>query len=166
MGHAASASTVIGGSAGGHLAMMVGYSPDDKTLEGTGGHAEVSGHVAAVVDIYGPFDLETPEGKSADVVKDFLGKRPYEEAPEQWKRLSPSRYLNAGDPPTLIIHGSLDEFVPISQAETLPKRLEELKIPFRYLRLEGWPHTMDLSVPVNVYCRQQILKFLREQVGP
>lgn len=157
---------VLGGSAGGHLAMMVGYSADDKTLEGAGGHAEVSSAVAAVVDIYGPYDFETPEGKSAEVVKDFLGKRSYEEAPELWKRLSPATYLNAGDPPTLIIHGSIDEIVPISQAEMLSNRLGELKIPFRYLRLDGWPHTMDLAVPVNIYCRQQILKFLREQVGP
>lgn len=156
---------VIGGSAGGHLAMMIGYSPDDKTLEGAGGHPEVSSEVAAVVDIYGPFDFETPEGKSADVVKQFLGKQSYEEAPELWKRLSPATYLDAGDPPTLIIHGSIDEIVPIAQAEMLSKRLQELKIPFRYIRLEGWPHTMDAAVPVNIYCRQQILKFLREQVG-
>lgn len=157
---------VLGGSAGGHLAMMVGYSADDKTLEGIGGHAEVSSQVAAVVDIYGPFDFETPEGKSADVVKQFLGKQSYEEAPELWKRLSPVTYLNTGGPPTLIIHGSLDEIVPISQAEMLSRRLMELKIPSRYIRLEGWPHTMDVAVPVNIYCRHQILKFLQEQVGP
>lgn len=157
---------VLGGSAGGHLAMMVGYSSDDQTLEGTGGHAGVSSRVAAVVDIYGPFDFETPEGKAADVVKDFLGKRSYEEAPELWKRLSPATYLHAGAPPTLIIHGSLDEIVPITQAETLARRLQELQIPFRFLRVEGWPHTMDVAVPMNIYCRHQILKFLREQVGP
>jgi fermentation-respiration switch protein FrsA (DUF1100 family) len=144
---------------------LIGYSADDMTLEGAGGHAEASSEVAAVVDIYGLFDFETPEGKSAGVVKDFLGKQSYEEAPELWKRLSPATYLNAGDPPTLIIHGSLDEIVPISQAEMLSRRLRELKIPSRYLRLEGWPHTMDAAVPVNIYCRYQILKFLREQVG-
>lgn len=156
---------VIGGSAGGHLAMMVGYSAEDSTLEGTGGYAEHSSQVAAVVDIYGPFDLETPEGKAAGVVKDFLGQQNYEDAPELWKRASPATYLNVGDPPTLIIHGSMDEIVPISQAELLATRLRELKISSRYLRLEGWPHTMDAAVPVNHYCRIQILKFLREQVG-
>lgn len=157
---------VIGGSAGGHLSMIVGYSSDDPTLEGAGGHAGVSSQVAAVVDLYGPFDFETPEGKSADVVKDFLGKSSYDEAPELWKWASPSTYLNAGDPPTLILHGSMDEIVPIGQAEMLAERLRELQISHRYLRLEGWPHTMDLATPVNVYCRQQILKFLREHVGP
>lgn len=156
----------IGGSAGGHLSMMIGYSSDDKSLEGTGGHADVPSRVAAVVDIYGPFDLETSEGKSAGVVKDFLGKQSYDEAPELWKRVSPCTYLDAGDPPTLILHGSIDEIVPISQAEMLAKRLDELKIPFRYLRLEGWPHTMDAAVPVNIYCRHQILQFLKQHVGP
>jgi acetyl esterase/lipase len=109
-----------------------------------------------------PENVELSEG----VEKEFPGKQSYEEAPELWKRLSPATYLDAGDPPTLIIHGSIDEIVPISQAEMLSKRLRELKIPFRYLRLEGWPHTMDAAVPVNIYCRHQILQFFREQVGP
>ena len=157
---------VIGGSAGGHLAMMVGYSADDATLEGTGGHAHVTSEVAAVVDFYGPFDLETPEGKSSDVVQDFLGQHSYDEAPELWKRVSPATYLDAGDPPTLILHGSIDETVPITQAEKLSQRLRELRIPFRYLRLGGWPHTMDAALCVNIYCRQQLLQFLRQHVGP
>lgn len=157
---------VIGGSAGGHLAMMVGYTANDRVLEGTGGHEEVSSAVAAVVELYGPYDLETAEGKSAKPVKDFLGQNAYDDAPELWKQASPATYLNAGDPPTLILHGTIDEIVPISQAEILSRRLEELNIPHRYLPLEGWPHTMDAALPVNVYCRHQILNFLHEQVGP
>lgn len=156
----------IGGSAGAHLSMMVAYSPDDASLAGTGGHPDIPSNVAAVVDIYGPYDLETPEGKSAGVVKDFLGKKSYEEAPDLWKRLSPVTYLGAGDPPTLIIHGTIDEVVPVSQADMLAKRLADLKIPHRFLRLEGWPHAMDVALPVNIYCRSQILQFLKEHVGP
>lgn len=157
---------VIGGSAGGHLAMMVGYSADGKTYEGNGGHPEFSSRVAAVVDIYGPFDLDTPEGKSAGVVKDFLGKDSYEQAPELWKQLSPSTYLDAGDPPTLILHGTMDEIVPVSQADLLASRLESLRVPYRLIRLEGWPHTMDAALPMNVFCRRQILNFLKQHVGP
>ncbi len=156
----------IGGSAGGHLSMMVGYSSDDKSLEGTGGHTDVSSKVAAVVNIYGPYDLETPEGKSAGVVRDFLGKNSYQEAPELWKRVSPATYLDENDPPTLIIHGTIDEVVPVEQADRIAKRLGDLKIPFRYLRIDGWPHAMDAAMPMNVYCRSQILRFLKEQVGP
>ena len=48
---------VAGGSAGGHLAMMIGYSSDVPELEGKGGHAETSSRVQAVVDLYGPTDL-------------------------------------------------------------------------------------------------------------
>jgi acetyl esterase/lipase len=157
---------VIGGSAGGHLAMMVGYTANDRTFEGTGGHEGVSSAVAAVVELYGPFDFETPEGKSAKLVKDFLGYQSYDEAPEVWKSASPATYLNAGDPPTLILHGTIDEIVPISQGEMLDERLAELSIPHRFLRLEGWPHAMDAAVPVNIYCRHQILSFLHKQLGP
>ena len=51
---------VLGGSVGGHLAMMVGYSSDVKELEGTGGHQGVSSRVQAVVNLYGPCDLTVP----------------------------------------------------------------------------------------------------------
>ncbi len=67
------------------------------------------------MNIYGPYDLETPEGKSAGVVRDFLGKNSYQEAPELWKRVSPATYLDENDPPTLIIHGTIDEVVPVEQ---------------------------------------------------
>ncbi len=50
---------IAGGSAGGHLAMMIGYSSDVPELDGDCGHAGVSSAVQAVVDIYGPADLTT-----------------------------------------------------------------------------------------------------------
>ena len=48
---------VLGGSAGGHLSMMVGYSSDVLELEGDGGHEDVSSRVQAVVKLYGPTAL-------------------------------------------------------------------------------------------------------------
>src|SRR5690606_12769333 len=50
---------VAGGSAGGHLAMMLGYTSDVPTFDGDSGHEGVSSRVQAVVNIYGPTDLTT-----------------------------------------------------------------------------------------------------------
>src|SRR3954469_23609321 len=55
---------VAGGSAGGHLAMMIGYSSDVPQLDGKGGHANVSSRVQAVVDLYGPTDLTDEAAKT------------------------------------------------------------------------------------------------------
>jgi acetyl esterase/lipase len=48
-----------GGSAGGHLAALLGTSSEDKTLERpVGRHPKVSSRVQAVCDWFGPTDLE------------------------------------------------------------------------------------------------------------
>jgi acetyl esterase/lipase len=144
---------VIGGSAGGHLAMMVGYAPDIAELEGHGGHAKASCRVQAVVDFYGVYDLTTPLMRKARPVEKFLGSQSYDDAPELYVRASPSHYLSKKAPPTLILHGTIDDLVPISQADSLAARLKELDVPYVYDRLAGWPHAMDLAEVVNVRCQ-------------
>lgn len=148
----------IGGSAGGHLSMMVGYS-DAQDLEGDGGNAGISSRVAAVINFYGPVDLTSEEGQKADVVQKFLGGT-FGEKPDLYREASPLSHLDAEDPPTLVIHGTLDDIVSISQADLLVSRLRELKIAHSYARLEGWPHTLDAAKPVNQYCQQLMVQFL------
>jgi len=144
---------VVGGSAGAHLAMMIGYSSDVPELEGDGGHAGVSSHVKAIVDIYGPVNLNddfTRNNPDANkLVESFLGK-PVAESGHLLDKASPGFYLDAKDPPTLILHGTIDDIVPVDQSDQLARRLTELKIPYAYDRLPGWPHTMDLAKDVNV----------------
>ena len=154
---------VIGGSAGGHLAMMVGYSPGE--LEGSGGFPAVSSAVAAVVDIYGPADLSTEQAKSAESAIAFLGGSPFDEAPGRWLSASPVSYLDANDPTTLIMHGTLDELVDVAQADDLAERLRNLGVHCEYEKLEGWPHTMDASAPMNAYFKERLAKFFVEQLG-
>lgn len=157
---------VLGGSAGGHLAMMVGYAPDDSKLEGRGGHAGVSSRVAAVVNFYGPADLTTPFAQASHLVKDFLSGKSYAEAPDLYRQASPMFYLKAGAPPTLTFHGTIDDVVPIDQADSLTAKLQELKAPCEYERLEGWPHAMDAGRPVNDYCKARVEAFLAKYLSP
>lgn len=157
---------VIGGSAGGHLAMMVGYSADVPELEGQGGHAGVSSRVAAVVDLYGPYDLTTEFARQAGPVKRFLGGKTYDEAPELYRRASPKHYLQKGAPPTLILHGTIDDVVPIAQSDALAARLAELGVPYVYDRLPGWPHTMDLAESVNERCQWFMNHFFAQVLRP
>ena len=64
------------------------------------------------------------------------------------------------DPPTLILHGTVDETVPIDQSDLLAAKLKELGVPYVYDRLPGWPHTMDLAAPVSERCLWFIDHFL------
>ncbi len=156
---------VLGGSAGGHLALMVGYTSDKSEWEGQGGHAGVSSAVQAVVDLYGPTDLDTPLGQASDLVSNFLGKS-YAEAPELYRAASPVTHLDAKDPPTFILHGTIDSIVPVEQSDLLAEKLRSLSVPYWYDRLTGWPHTMDLAKPVNERCQLLISRFLETQFGP
>lgn len=156
---------LIGGSAGGHLAMMVGYTADVPEFEGEGGNPGVSSAVQAVVNFYGPYDLTAEIAQKSDDVQGFLGAT-WDENPDLHLKASPMHYLNAGDPPTLIFHGTIDEVVPVEQSERLAARLGELGIPCVFERFEGWPHTMDLAQPVNERCRWFMYRFFEAHLSP
>lgn len=155
---------VLGGSAGGHIAMMVGYCPDDKDLEGSGGYEKYNSKVQAVVNIYGPCDLTVPILREAESIRRFLGGRTYDESPELYRTASPLYHLTKDDPPTLILHGTLDSLVPISQSDELAMRLKQVGVPCTYDRLEGWPHVMDMAEIVFNRCVFFIDRFLAENM--
>ena len=153
---------VIGGSAGGHLAMMVGYSSDipdfDVCIEDS-----TSSCVQAVVNLYGPVDLTTDYTKGHSIIIDFIGKS-YEENPVGYEQASPIKYISNDDPPTLIFHGTIDDLVPVSQADSLKKILDKADVANEYYRLKGWPHAMDVAQPVNNYCKNKMMNFFNRYI--
>ena len=159
----------IGGSAGGHLSMMVGYSSDVPALEGTAGHEGVSSGVQCVVNLYGPCDLTTDFVRNNEfagrVTRGFLGKS-IEEDLALYQQASPVTYLDAHDPPTLIVHGTIDDVVPIDQADELAAKLKEVGVPYLYDRLPGWPHAMDIAQPVNDRCVWLMEQFFAAYLKP
>ena len=152
---------VIGGSAGGHLSMMVGYSSDVPEFEGTGGHEGVSSAVAAVIDIYGPTDFTIGPNQDHSLLTNFL-QGTYEEIPEKFEKASPITYLDKSDPPTLIFHGTVDSLVPVIQSDRLAERFQELEMDYWYDRMNGWPHAMDVVQVVNDRVVQVTSAFLEE----
>jgi acetyl esterase/lipase len=154
---------VIGGSAGGHIAMMTGYTEGDPAFEGNGGHADRSSAVQAVVNFYGPSDLTTEQARIADEVTRFIGK-PYENSPDVYAQASPINHVDSECPPTLIFHGSIDQLVPVAQSEALAQKLQAAGVPCDLHVLDGWPHTMDAAQAVNDYCRHYLDAFLDQHV--
>ncbi|NSW95885.1 MAG: alpha/beta hydrolase, partial [Bacteroidales bacterium] len=146
---------LIGGSAGAHLAMLAGYGWK-KSSEGRIDSVVLSPKIKVVVDIYGPADLTTPYARAHELVTDFLGCS-YEDNPSLFREASPVNYLDSDDPPTLILHGTSDRLVPISQSDDLKSRLDSLGVPCKYYRIPLWPHTMDIVERVNHFCREKML---------
>jgi acetyl esterase/lipase len=78
---------VIGGSAGGHLAAMVGLTGPDAGLDPSGADAELSCRVQAVVAMYGPAVLR----------KDTLMlPRGREQDPQLYEQASPVHHITPG----------------------------------------------------------------------
>ena len=151
---------LIGGSAGAHLSMMIGYGGDEPLFNRDCEHEEDS-KVKAVVNLYGPVDLTTPYAISTYQVKDFLDDS-YQNNPELYKLASPRSYISSDDPPTLTFQGTIDSLVPVSQADSLDSWLKQSGIPHDYHRLKGWPHAMDIAAEVNEYVQFYLDAFLEK----
>lgn len=155
---------LMGGSAGGHLAMLAGYSKDPMFLPESNGSTGVRYKILAIFNFYGPCDLTSDFARNVDVVRGFLGAE-YQSNSEIYKKASPLFDISPDDPATLIVHGTLDDIVPVDQSDQLAKKLKESSVPFRYERINGWPHTMDIAEPMFEYLSQVILEELRRVVG-
>lgn len=126
---------VMGGSAGGHLAALVGLMEPSDGLEGEGGWADQSSQVQAVVNFFGPTDLlkefeHQEKGKvlaalvkhDVNVLQQFLGGTP-QQVPEAYKMASPMTHVSRYDPPMLILQGTHDILVPYDQSLKLAAAL-------------------------------------------
>jgi acetyl esterase/lipase len=154
---------LVGGSAGGHLVLLAAYAnTDDPELEGTGGNPGVNSRVQAVIDLYGPVQLKASKSARRNSVLKFMGGKTTEEAPELYAKASPFNHLTKDAPPTLILHGTVDELVSIAQSDKLAAKLGELGVPYLYDRQEGWHHGMDAVAVVNARCVWFMDQFLSQ----
>lgn len=149
---------VIGGSAGGHLAMMLAYHAGDASYTSEC-ESDAEADVQAVVNLYGPADLTTDFAINHPVVLKFIGKEYSPETKQAYEAASPLQFITPDDPPTLIFHGTIDKIVPVSQSDVLHEALKQKNVPSHYHRLKGWPHTMDLGLKVNNYCQYHMDEF-------
>jgi len=121
---------VTGTSAGGHLALMGGMLPRDNDLDLHDCREPPA--VAAVVDFYGPTDLDTwpapdPSGKGFiqaphSSIARWIGERP--DAGAMRRKMSPLAYVRADLPPIFIVHGDADPVVPVQESLNLKQRLD------------------------------------------
>jgi acetyl esterase/lipase len=153
---------ISGGSAGGHLSLMMGVT----TLTGKPSAPDpvdrVSSTVQAVACFFPPTDMLN-WGKAGVTPRDLDSLRPYwpamgfdEKTPRSevetlLKAESPIYAVTKEMPPTLIIHGDKDDLVPIQQAEIFIARLKALGVPHKLEarpgKGHGWPEMgQDLEV--------------------
>ena len=112
---------VTGGSAGGHLSLMLGNN------------GENGDRPAAVVAYYPPVDLRQWRGPSQ--------RFPALDFPEEdGERISPILQVTSDDPPTLLIHGTADTTVPISHSERAYAAFQAAGVETEYIVMDGAGH--------------------------
>lgn len=109
---------VWGASAGGHLSLLAGLTADDGKADAVNPLERSGNRVKAVVAYFPPTDLDTLLGARAK-----SGAIDFEDSLRA--SVSPIHFVDAGDPPTLIISGGADKGVPVSQSETLHTALDK-----------------------------------------
>ena len=138
---------VAGGSAGGHLAALMGTSGGVKELEGTvGGNLDQSSRVDAVIDFYGATDFVLRSktqphraNKEGSVVYRLLGGGADQKV-ELAKQASAAFHVTPDDPPFLVFHGDKDKTVLLDQSQRILEVYRKAKLPIELQVLKGAGH--------------------------
>lgn len=99
---------VLGCSAGGQLAALLGTTNGVEHLEDKIGNTH-SSYVQACIDIDGILAFKHPESEEGTVAAQWLGGT-YEQKPEVWKDASPLYHVDANTVPMLFINSSFPRF--------------------------------------------------------
>ncbi len=145
---------IWGGSAGGHLVMMLGCADETAGLEGNSGWGAYSSRVQAVCSYYGPSDFaimgEYTERTDFTVESKFLGGTK-EEIPDVYVKASPVTYVSADDPPLLMVHGDKDIVVGLKQSEAMLEAYKETGLEATLITVKNAGHGFSTikGIPIN-----------------
>jgi acetyl esterase/lipase len=144
---------VTGGSAGGHLTAMMALTQNDPAYQP--GFADVDTSVTAAIPMYGAYDLVGAftgfRSKLGRKIAGWVGALVLGVTPDH----DPGAYLDASpmahidghelrDTPFLVVHGTIDNLVPVEQARRFTTRLREAGGDVTYVELAGAPHAFDV----------------------
>ena len=162
---------ITGGSAGGHLSLMMGTCGAEGDPNAKDPVDRVSSRVQAVACFYPPTDFLNYGKPGEDaigrgVLTNFAGAFDFRELDpgprklvpvtnetrivEIGRRISPITHVGASSAPALIIHGDADLLVPVQQAETFVAKMKEAGVEAKLVvkagAKHGWPDmTADLE---------------------
>ena len=138
---------IWGGSAGGHLTALTALTCHDTSLDPA---AAKDLCASAAVTWYGVFDFKgmnaTPDGNSAGAK--LLGC----DGPctaDKNALVSPVTYIDAKDPPFLLIHGTEDKVVPVEQSRLAEAAFKAAGVPVQTLYIDGVDHSFIGKTPAQ-----------------
>jgi len=140
--------SIMGNSAGGHLAMLAAYTMGDPIVSSSCDAVRVK--INAVVNIYGPSDLPLGYHQSGSLhyvqhaMDAFIGGSP-EAYADRYRILSPITYVNRKTPPTITLLGTNDRIVTTEQAQRLDRALTAAGVAHEMVLLPASDHGFDAN---------------------
>jgi acetyl esterase/lipase len=170
---------VEGNSAGGHLALVAAGTPGLEAFEGDGGHAGVAADVVAVIAVYPPTQFSWPawdpgtiplaaliESKSASPsAVSASAPASVSASAEAAAAASPITYAGPGFPPTMLIHGTADQTVPVAGTVRMYEALAAAGVPVDLHLYAEQPHAFDALPRFGRQCAAEMLLFLERYAG-
>jgi acetyl esterase/lipase len=156
---------VTGGSAGGHLAAMVGLTACDPRYQP--GFEDADTTVQACVPFYGAYDLANVLGiKAAErEYRYFLAPTLFRSRDREVARsASPLTLCHPDAPPCFVIHGAHDSLVDVAEARELVNQLRAIsKSVVVYAELPGAQHAFDVFASIrSAHVIRAVERFLRD----
>jgi acetyl esterase/lipase len=143
--------TLLGRSAGGHLALLAAYATDDARLP------------TRVIAFYAPADLEQLHTEArGPLAEDLRNGIEALAGASTYRAISPVDRARPGSPPTLLVHGTWDSDVPVHHSEALASALRMADVPVELVRVPFAVHGFDM-IPQGIathMSRQAVLRFL------
>lgn len=155
--------TLMGFSAGGHLASMVGLSKNNSIASFFMPGSSTSFRFKAVVDFYGPAELILFPGNNDEKSPEsiLIGATPLAR-PDLAKAASPVTYVDKNDPPFLIIHGEKDNLVSPKQSQLLSSWLRLSGVQQELIIVKDAPHFGVMFDADDI--RKKVIDFLKQQL--
>ena len=139
---------VTGGSAGGHLAALMGLTENRPELQQE--HPDVDTSVQACVPFYGVYDflVRYDQHPNRHAYENFVRDRVMHESREQnpalWELASPIAQVHEGAPPFMVVHGELDSLAVVAEGRVFSQKLREVSSnPVVYAELPGAEHAFE-----------------------
>lgn len=154
---------VMGFSAGGHLASLVGLSRNNDVTAFFMPESSKLFSFKAVVDFYGPAELILFPGSNDEKSPEglLIGAAPLSR-PDLAKAASPVTYVDKNDPPFLIIHGEKDQLVSTKHSQLLSAWLSVSGVQNELVIVKDAPHFGEMFDSDEV--RNKVMTFLRKRL--
>lgn len=140
---------IWGGSAGGHLTALTALTCKDTSLDPA---AAKDLCPTAAVTWYGVFDfgaLAAQRAGGTDGAAERLMGCAGPCGSDKYALASPVSYVDAKDPPFLLIHGTEDKTVPVEQSRLGEAKLRAAGVPVQVLYIPGVDHSFIGSAPAQ-----------------